>query len=159
MIQLTVNAETADQFFKSLAAIGGKQTLAGIGTEALLDELRDRMASQGHTVNIDPVAMPAGEPPQSESPKRGPGRPRKPAEAKAEPEPEKPDPDQGMAIPPRSTALSRDDVIAALNTYSASRGGQTAGRTKMQEVCGVTRLQDIKPEDYAKLIEALQAAA
>lgn len=55
-------------------------------------------------------------------------------------------------------APARDEVIAALNVYSAPRGGQVAGRTKMQEVCGVNRLQDIKPEDYGKLIAALKAA-
>jgi hypothetical protein len=51
---------------------------------------------------------------------------------------------------------TRDETIAALN--EAPRGGQVAGRRKMQEVCGVNRLQDVRPEDYGKLAAALQAA-
>lgn len=60
---------------------------------------------------------------------------------------------------PTPTAPSRDEVIAALNAFATARGGQVAGRTKMQEVCGVTRLVDVKPEQFGKLLDALKAAA
>lgn len=53
--------------------------------------------------------------------------------------------------------VTRDQVIAALNSYAASRGGQVAGREKMKEVCGVARLVDIKPEQYYVLMKALAA--
>jgi hypothetical protein len=51
--------------------------------------------------------------------------------------------------------VTRDRVIAALSAYSAAHGGQVAARQIMQEVCNVTRLVDVKPEDYAKLIAKL----
>jgi membrane protein involved in colicin uptake len=166
MITLHIQADTAAEFFRDLAGIGGKQTLAGINTETLIDELRTRMADKGHVVNIDPIGeAAAGDAAATPAaPRRG--RPpltpeEKAARAAKAAEPEAAEPTK--AAEPKAAAninanVSRDDVIAALNTFSAARGGQTAGRQKMQEVCGVTRLQDIKPEDYGKLVDALRAA-
>jgi hypothetical protein len=166
MITLHIQAETAAEFFHDLASVGGKQTLAGINTEVLIDELRTRMANKGHVVNIDPIGEAVtGDVATPAAPRRG--RPPLTAEEKAArdaakaAEPAKGSEARATAAEAKIVAnanVSRDDVIAALNAFSATRGGQTAGRQKMQEVCGVTRLQDIKPEDYGKLVDALRAA-
>ena len=158
-ISITVVGETIVDIYKSLGIADAKVTTAS--TEQLVDELRRRMRPQGMVVNIDPADEPeadaesqAGEEtahseataPAPDKPKRGrPSTKDKEKAAAAE----------KMNGQPAATA-SRDDVIAALNAYAATHGGQVAGRQKMQDVCGTPKLQDIKPEDYGKLLAALR---
>jgi len=179
-IQLTIHAENGADFLANLNAIGARISIGELATEALISELRERMAKQGHAVNIDPVgelhapqqgngsgAAPAAT--ASEPRRRGPGRSRaetqtpQPQAPTAAPQPGQPGQPAQPAQPAQPQSAfddpapgpSRDDVIKALNAYSEPRGGQVAGRQKMQEVCGVSRLQDVPPGDYGKLIAAL----
>jgi hypothetical protein len=175
-ISITVVGETIGEIYKNLGIADTKVTTAS--TEELVEELRRRMRPQGMVVNIDPaqepddddetgmeVAAPEREPhlepnpepkPEPDKPRRG--RPVKvvavdkgaASEANGKAPPEKP------PVTTVAGALSRDDVITALNAYAATHGGRVAGVSIMQEVCGVTRLQDIKAEDYGKLLAALK---
>jgi Nucleoside 2-deoxyribosyltransferase len=55
---------------------------------------------------------------------------------------------------------TRDDVIAALNAFtsnSLTNRLRALAIRKMEEVCGVRRLSDVKPEDYGKFIVALES--
>jgi hypothetical protein len=200
MIRLEISATDAADFHGQLAGIGGKSTLSSVATEALIEELRERMAKKGHSVEIEPFPPFEGAPTQPPDPapketgavaaapvpnKRGP-------KSKSKETPPTPEGAGNTTIPDNSDNSSdsagasvqnstpadhkdvieeapihlrfgviptREDVIAALNTYAAPRGGQVAGRQKMKEIVGADRLQDVKPEDYAKLVAGLQAAA
>jgi uncharacterized membrane protein len=160
-ITITVQGESIAEIYQKLGV--GMAVFAE--TKELLEELRKRMRPQGLVVNIDQAEEPGAdddaeqdEAPATEAapdkPKRG--RPRKPAAA----------PDAAPAAAPEkaaepskplAAAPSRDDVITALNAFAAARGGQVAARKVMEETCGVARLVDIKPEDYAKLLARLTA--
>jgi hypothetical protein len=170
-ITLTLVGESIADIFRQVGV--DKNNLST--TEELIEELRRRMRPQGLVVNIDPVQEPTGDEttstvaelgdvaieiedgaqatwpdkPAADKPKRG--RPRKP-EIVATPATE---PVKGANGP--ATAVTRDEVIAALNSYSAARGGQVAARQVMQETCGVARLVDVKIEDYPKLLARLTA--
>jgi hypothetical protein len=163
-ISITVQGESVAEIYQKL----GVGMAAFADTKELLEELRKRMRPQGLVVNIDQAEEPANdddaEPdeapatatetaPAPDKPKRG--RPRKPTEPAAAPaaEPEK----AAEPSKPLAAAPTRDDVITALNAYSKARGGQVAARQVMEETCGVIRLIDIKPEDYAKLLARLTA--
>jgi hypothetical protein len=168
-ITLTLVGESIADIFRQVGV--DKNNLST--TEELIEELRRRMRPQGMVVNIDPAQEPADDEaatvaelggvaaevedgaqptwpdkPVADKPKRG--RPRK--ETAPEPAAE---PAKGANGP--AGAVTRDEVIAALNSYSAARGGQVAARQVMQETCGVARLVDIKPEDYPKLLARLTA--
>jgi hypothetical protein len=132
---------------RAIEAIAGFEF---VPTETIVAVLRGRCRPLGLAVNIDPVApLESAEAVSAASApnKRGPEETNEPAPAQAS---------TGPSAEPIPTL---DEVIAALNAYAAPRGGQLAGRQKMQEVCGVNRLQDIKPEDYGKLVAALNEAA
>jgi hypothetical protein len=155
-ITITVQGESIAEIYQKLGV--GMAVFAD--TKELLEELRKRMRPQGLVVNIDQAEEPGAdddaeqdEAPATEAapdkPKRG--RPRKPTAAAAEPE-KAAEPSQPLAAAP-----TRDDVITALNAFAAARGGQVAARKVMEETCGVARLVDIKPEDYAKLLARLTA--
>jgi hypothetical protein len=161
-ITITVQGESIAEIYQKLGV--GMATFAE--TKELLEELRKRMRPQGLVVNIDQAEEPAADDEQDEAPATAPateaapdkpkrGRPRKPAEPAAAPaaEPEK----AAEPSKPLAAAPTRDEVITALNAYSKARGGQVAARQVMEETCGVIRLIDIKPEDYAKLLARLTA--
>ena len=157
MITITVVGENLGECVRQVV---GTQGVASASTEMLVEELRRRLRPQGLAVNIDPAAeaveSDALDPKMngdggvaitaSDKPKRG--RPKKVTEP--EPEPETKQTETSTVEP-----VTRDRVIAALSAYSAAHGGQVAARQIMQEVCNVTRLVDVKPEDYAKLIAKL----
>ena len=215
MIRLEISATDAADFHGQLAGIGGKSTLSSVATEALIEELRERMAKKGHSVEIEPFPPFEGAPTQPDPGHKETGAaatapapnkrgPKSKKETTPTPEgagnttiPDKSDNTSDPAgasvqkstpadhkdvmtvdaseCPEAAKALTdainevlvedgpkpptRDEVIAALNAFAAPRGGQVAGRQKMKEIVGADRLQDVKPEDYAKLVAALQAAA
>ena len=164
-ITITVQGESIAEIYQKLGV--GMAVFAD--TKELLEELRKRMRPQGLVVNIDQAEEPGAddEPSAAEvedvaspkwpaateaapdKPKRG--RPRKPTAAAAAPE------KAAEPSEPAAAAPTRDDVITALNAFAAARGGQVAARKVMEETCGVARLVDIKPEDYAKLLARLTA--
>jgi hypothetical protein len=71
MMQLEIRAHSAADMYAKLAGIGGKAVLASVSTEALIEELRERMAKRGHVVNIDPVQPFADEEDSKRGPRRG----------------------------------------------------------------------------------------
>jgi uncharacterized membrane protein len=163
-ITITVQGESIAEIYQKLGV--GMAVFAD--TKELLEELRKRMRPQGLVVNIDQAEEPANDDsaehpaaaeleehadaaqePAPDKPKRG--RPRKPTAAAAAPE------KAAEPSEPAASAPTRDDVITALNAFAAARGGQVAARKVMEETCGVARLVDIKPEDYAKLLARLTA--
>jgi hypothetical protein len=48
--------------YAKLAGIGGKAILSSVAAEALIEELRERMAKKGHSVEIEPFPPFADEP-------------------------------------------------------------------------------------------------
>jgi hypothetical protein len=94
------------------------------------------------------------------------GRPPKAVEPKVEAEaaPARAGPENPSAFdepePEEPEETPREQLIKALNDFATARGdaGQKAARTLMQAVCGATRLLEIKPEDYGKLLKALKEA-
>jgi hypothetical protein len=157
-ITITLQGENLADCFKQMVGAGAAQAPATASTEQLVEELRRRLRPQGLVVNIDPVPQPeerdehdpktnggdtAAVQATEAPPKRKPGRPPKPTEQAAAPPVEPGQP------------VSRDELIVALNAYSEAHGGQVAGRQLMQEVTGATRLVDVKPADYGKLLARL----
>jgi hypothetical protein len=62
MISLEIHAADAAGIHAKLAGIGGKAILCNIGTVDLIEELRERMAKKGHSVEIEPFPPFVGEP-------------------------------------------------------------------------------------------------
>jgi cell division septation protein DedD len=159
-ITITWTGENIGECIRAVSGVSG--SMSTVSTEQLVEELRRRLRPQGLAVNIDPaeeaVATDALDPKANggagtvtaaaDKPKRG--RPAKPKPA----EPETTEQAETPSVEPETT-VTRERVIEALSAYSAAHGGQVAARDKMKEVTGKTRLVDIPPEDYAKLIARL----
>jgi hypothetical protein len=62
MVSLEIHATDASGLHAQLAGIGGKAILCNIGTSDLIEELRERMAKKGHSVEIEPFPPFEGEP-------------------------------------------------------------------------------------------------
>lgn len=174
-LKIEITAETGAAVNKALAEFAGGSSPATVATDMLIHELRERLWAKGLVLQFDPakvtetavdtpVPLRTSRKPKPTTAETVPAVEEKVEEAQPAPavdpapieEPKKMEPStktaEAMAVP------TRDEVIAALNAYAGPRGGQVAGRQKMQEVCGVARLQDIKPEDYPKLVAALAVA-
>jgi hypothetical protein len=160
-VVITLTGDNLGECIRSVSGLG----LATTSTEQLVEELRRRLRPQGYAVNIDPAenaveedaldpksnggAGTATAAPDKDKPKRGrPAKPKPATEQAATPsvEPE---------TETETAEVTRDQVIAALSAYAETHGGQVAARQVMQEVAKVTRLVDVKPEDYAKLVARL----
>jgi hypothetical protein len=162
-VVITLTGDNLGECIRSVSGLG----LATTSTEQLVEELRRRLRPQGYAVNIDPAenaveedaldpksnggAGSATAAPDKDKPKRGrPAKPKPTGEQAATPsvEPE-------TETETETAEITRDQVIAALSAYAETHGGQVAARQVMQEVVKVTRLVDVKPEDYAKLVARL----
>jgi hypothetical protein len=159
-ITITVVGETIAECYRQIGTSGTN----GATVEELVLELRSRLRPQGLVVNIDPAEEPADDDVAAET--------EAVAEAVEEAIPATPAPDKPKRGRPRivretaetptekaatTGGPTRDEVIAALNAFAAARGGQVAARQAMQETCGVSRLVDVKAEDYGKLLARLKA--
>jgi hypothetical protein len=158
VITITLQGENLGECIR---LVGGMQkSVATATSEELVEELRRRLRPQGLAVNIE-AAAPAvetdeldpkptnGDAAAADKPKRG--RPPKPkAEAAQEAQETAPQASRG-----NGAAVTREQVIEALGAYAKAHGGQVAARQVMQDVAGVTRLIDVKPEDYDKLVAKL----
>jgi hypothetical protein len=164
-VVITLTGDNLGECIRSVSGLG----LATTSTEQLVEELRRRLRPQGYAVNIDPAenaveedtldpksngsAGTATAAPDKDKPKRGrPAKPKPTAEQAATPSVE---PETETEAETETAEITRDQVIAALSAYAETHGGQVAARQVMQEVVKVTRLVDVKPEDYAKLVARL----
>lgn len=167
-VALNIVAESMDDLKKEVAGFtGAGLTLDVFSTDDILAHLRARYRNENPplVVNVDKFESdekPAEEKPAPETPKTRKPRTEKPAaappaaETAKEPEPEKPAEEKTDAAPP---VVDKAAVIAALERFAASNGGQAAARSKMQEVGGSAKLADIPPEKYLALVNALAVAA
>jgi hypothetical protein len=179
MIEVSVQGKTMQECIDKL----GDVFMASIPTEHLVEVVRLRMRKQGLEVNVEPSTPPAEQLPNigpkqgnsieaiQEEPKRRPGRPPKVVPdpvAKASMIIESPVADALTAsggFPARESGgngkveeeapVSKQQIIDALNAYSATHGGTTSGRQIMKNVCGVTRLVDCTEADFPRLLKAL----
>jgi hypothetical protein len=165
-ITITVLGENLGECIRRMT--GTSDAISAISTEHLVEELRRRLRPQGLAVNIDPaaeaverdeldpkainggagVAQAAGD-----KPKRG--RPAKPKPALEQAAAPSVEPETETETETEAEPVTREQVIAALSAYSAAHGGQVAARDAMKEVTKKTRLVDVAPEDYPKLIARL----
>lgn len=180
-VNIHISADTAENALAQARALGGSAGLATIDNDALLAELRERMAKMDPpmVVRVEPFETPTigkvVEGAATMTPKRG----RRPTVEKA-PEPvstglspgtteavvEEPKPIEpgtqaeggGDDCGDGAKPLTLDDVKAALNECGAIHG-QAATRGVMQEHGGAARLMDVKPEKFDALVAALKKKA
>ena len=179
-VHLHVSGKTLADCIAKVAQQAGGVPLTSIETDALIAELRERMAKQGMVVKVLPFDEPvAGAAPANDTGtgKRGARKPReeKPAEqtkpadkaieTKTEPVADAPktapadvggDWDDGDNEEAGSE-ITLDDVKSALNEFAA-----TYGQPKAREVISAhakdksVRLMDVDPSKYAALVQALR---
>jgi hypothetical protein len=177
MLNLTINATGAEDLYQQIRDLAGPAVLAGYPDEALLAEVRQRMAKRGLLLIVKPADEGEGAQvdnagdgdPVPPAPKGKPGRKPK-AEAApaavATTEPPKPldaatDTAKAMTMtekPADAPAPTVDDVKKALDAFAAVKG-QMPAREKIKSVGLSDRLMDVKPEKFGALIEALKLAA
>lgn len=186
MLRLEIQATDAKDMQSKILDIAGSSGLAAFATEAILAELRERMAKDGLVVKVvkfadsgEETGDVAEEVPETVKPptKKELAAAAKLAatqaahEAAAEAaaaatttrEPPKTvdaasDTAKAMAEKSNVTTPTVDDVKTALNAFAAVHG-QLKARAKIETAGGSPRLMDVKPEKYAGLIEALKVAA
>jgi cell division septation protein DedD len=160
-VVITLTGDNLGECIRSVSGLG----LATTSTEQLVEELRRRLRPQGYAVNIDPaenaVEEDALDPKSNGSAGTAAAAPDKPKRGR----PAKPKPTTEQAATPsvepetetetETAEVTREQVVAALSAYAETHGGQVAARQVMQEVAKVTRLVDVKPADYAKLVARL----
>jgi hypothetical protein len=133
----------------------------------LLEEVTNRLKSRLDVAAPVPPIKLKGAPELPAEPKRR-GRPPKArleAVPQEEPETDEPEPEEEIEeeieeetkVPEK--ALTRQDIVDALNAYAATNGGMVAGRQVIQELCGVAKLAEVKETDYPKLYARLKKAA
>lgn len=175
MLDLSIHATDAADLYRQIRDLAGPAILEGYQDEALLAEVRQRMAKKGFVVVIKPfeddtsatdTATNGDTPEPPKGNKRGP-KPKtaEPTQALAAPDAPKggpklvePSTDTAKAMTEKSTdaapAATQDDVKAALNAYAAIHG-QMPARAVMQKEGGCPRLMDIPPAKYGAVIAAL----
>lgn len=174
MLDLSIHATDAADLYRQIRDLAGPAILEGYQDEALLAEVRQRMAKKGYVVTVKPFeddtsatdTATNGDTP--EPPKGKPGRKPKAETAPAAIAHEAPK--EGPKLVDQSTdtakamaettsteaapAATQDDVKAALNAYAAVHG-QMPARAVMQKEGGCPRLMDIPPAKYGAVIAAL----
>lgn len=181
MFKLTIEAATADELRQKVmdAQPKGGSPLAVFDSETLLEELRSRFRKQGLIVNV--VSF-ASDPEQSEAPvtleraeadKRAglpeskvTTKPKVSTKPKAEPVQETAKPidaatataqameETGGATSPPA-AVTKADVLTALDMCATATGGQVVPREIMARVGGAAKLADIPPAKWPELVQAL----
>lgn len=170
MFDLSIHATDASDLYRQIRDLAGPAMLEGYPDEALLTEVRQRMAKKGFVVVIRPFesetagadeATTGGEPSPPDAPKGKPGR--KPTTKAPEatktieaPKPVEPASDTAKAMAEQGEAVLVDlnAVKAALDAYAAVHG-QMPARAIMQTVGGHARLMDIPVEKYIAVVRAL----
>lgn len=169
MIDLHIHATDASDLYRQIRDLAGPAILEGYADEALLTEVRQRMAKKGLVVVVKPFedgaadtveAPPATEDDTTVPPKGRPGRKPRAVEspAPAAPAPEGPKPVEPASDTAKAmaeiSATAIEDVKAALDAYAAIHG-QMPAREIIKSVGGSARLMDVPPEKYGALVVAL----
>lgn len=163
MLTMQLAGETATELFKQLgelAALAAGNPLDKIETEALLAELRDRLAKNGQVVKIVPFAEKETSTEGTEPTGRRTRQKKETAAPAAVEEAEQTIADNSPTVPASTEVTimapaTLEEVKSALNAFAAVNG-QVEARKIMQDAGGSAALKDVPVEKYGDLVLALQ---
>lgn len=142
MFRLEVTAETGAELINKLrslvGAVDGEEGVERAKAEYVIDPITAGAAASRATIA------------ETQPAKRGPGRPRKNAEPAA------PEPAVVEVIEPERGKPSRDDATYALQEVNNKHGMVRV--LELLKVHNVTRVGELKPDQYAAFIASCQAA-
>lgn len=175
-VTMNIAGETAIDVMKQigeLAALAAGNPLDKIETEALLAELRDRLAKNGQVVKIvpfdnektsgegnSPAATTRGRQRKSQAEAASDGGAKASAAPAAIEEAEQTIADNSPTVPANAEVTimapaTLEEVKSALNAFAAANG-QVEARKIMQDAGGSAALKDVPVEKFNDLILALQ---